>query len=449
VFFGGAAGGGKSDLALGAAIEDHERAIIFRKHYGDLRWLEERSKQIVGRTGSYNAGSHIWRYPENAAKMTQFAALQHDRDWEKHQGNPFDLIVFDEVTQFSKVVYETMGAWNRSTTGQRCRRINTFNPPTSRHGQWVLDYLRPWIDPRHPNPALPGELRWYATLNGEVTEVPSGDPIVLPDGEIIEPRSRTFIPAKLDDNAYLRDTDYRRALQALPEPLRSQMLKGDMLAGLKDSEWQLIPKAWVDAAVRRWYECGGRPQLEDGTDAPQEAMGVDVARGGDDATTLCLMYGDGWVAPFVKVPGARTPTGDDVVELMEAHWQDGAPIAIDVVGVGASPYDLARRKGIRIYKVNNGEGTRAMAKGGLFGFSNVRAEIFWRLRECLEPGSATPIALPDDRELIDELLAHEYEVIGGRIKIKSKDDVKAKLGRSPDKADALTYCVRARARRSV
>jgi hypothetical protein len=53
--------------------------------------------------------------------------------------------------------------------------------------------------------------------------------------------SRTFIPARLADNPYLGE-DYRRTLNLLPEPLRSQLLYGDWKAGQIDDAYQLIPR---------------------------------------------------------------------------------------------------------------------------------------------------------------------------------------------------------------
>jgi hypothetical protein len=62
--------------------------------------------------------------------------------------------------------------------------------------------------------------------------------------------SRTFIPSRVSDNPYLMGTGYMTQLQSLPEPLRSQMLYGDFKAGVQDDPWQVIPTAWVEAAMR-------------------------------------------------------------------------------------------------------------------------------------------------------------------------------------------------------
>ena len=92
---------------------------------------------------------------------------------------------------------------------------------------------------------MPGELRWYARLDDEDVEVGGPDPVEH-EGEIIIPRSRTFIPAGLDDNPVLSATNYRSVLQAAPEPLRSQILYGDFSITIGDSTWQVIPRAWLE-----------------------------------------------------------------------------------------------------------------------------------------------------------------------------------------------------------
>jgi hypothetical protein len=101
---------------------------------------------------------------------------------------------------------------------------------------------------------LPGELRWFISdENGKDQEVESSEPIkVTWDDELIVPLSRTFIASSVEDNPFLMAAGYRAQLQNLPEPLRSQMLRGDFKKGRNDHEWQVIPSAWVEMAQERW-----------------------------------------------------------------------------------------------------------------------------------------------------------------------------------------------------
>ncbi len=56
------------------------------------------------------------------------------------------------------------------------------NPPTTAEGDWVIRFWAPWLDRAHPNPAIPGELRWFATIGGRDVERPDGTEFIH-DGE--------------------------------------------------------------------------------------------------------------------------------------------------------------------------------------------------------------------------------------------------------------------------
>jgi hypothetical protein len=93
------------------------------------------------------------------------------------------------------------------------------NPPTTAEGLWVVKYWGPWLDTTHPNPAKPGELRWFTTVAGEDREVDGLGPHII-CGEPVYARSRTFIRATLSDNPDLARTGYASVLAGLPEELR-------------------------------------------------------------------------------------------------------------------------------------------------------------------------------------------------------------------------------------
>src|SRR5262249_48953540 len=152
--------------------------------------------------------------------------------------------------------------WNRTEDPrQRCRVVATGNPPTTPEGRWVVEEWAPWLEANHPNPAEPGELRWYTVVDEKLVWLRSAKPI-LHKGERLVPRSRTFIPARVQDNPVYMQTGYIAVLQGMPEPLRSQMLYGDFNAGMQDDPWQVIPTAWVQAAQARWRPDGKRGQLD-------------------------------------------------------------------------------------------------------------------------------------------------------------------------------------------
>jgi hypothetical protein len=431
LFYGGAAGGGKSDLLLGTALTRHERSLILRREFTQLTGvgsLIERSRELIGPNGSYNGTYHTWRNLPGGRSI-EFGGCQQYSDVFGYQGRPHDLIGFDEIAYFMESQYRFLKGWARTTTlGQRVRVIATGNPPTTPEGEWIIKYWAPWLDPGHSRPAKPGELRWFAVIDGEDVEVESGDPIKW-QGDVIEPRSRTFIPAKLEDNPALMETGYRAQLQAMPEPLRTQMLFGDFDLKFEDDPWQVIKREWVEAAMERWTD---KPP-----DLAQRALGVDCARGGGDEMIIAPVYGR-WVAPMISIPGADVQDGDSAAALVSMRYEPSAVAYIDVVGIGSSVYDSCVRINIRSKAVNGGSGApeRATDKSGRLKFANYRAWIWWMVREDLEAGL---LDLPPDRALKSDLTAPRYKVRGDKIVVEPKEDIIKRLGRSTDRGDALTY----------
>ncbi|HUT20574.1 MAG TPA: terminase, partial [Anaerolineae bacterium] len=340
LFYGGAAGGGKTDLAIGLAITAHKRSLILRRDTTQLRGIIDRSREIIGDAGRLNENTGIWRLHDG--RTIELNGCLLERHKAKFQGRPHDLLVFDEAPEFleSQVVF--ISGWVRTEDpDQQVRILLTGNPPTSAEGYWIIRRYAAWLDETHPNPAQPGELRWYAMVDGEETECPDGQPFehVGNKGlETIQPRSRTFIPARVTDNPYYMATGYEAQLQALPEPLRSMMLYGDFSAGLDDDPWQVIPTAWVRLAQERW--------TEDGATGTLTALGCDPARGGKDFTAIARRYG-GWFS-YRKWPGVMTPDGPSVAALVLSELGDTTEtgINVDVIGVGSAVYDALDAQGL-------------------------------------------------------------------------------------------------------
>jgi len=432
-FYGGAAGGGKTDLVIGLALTAHRESIIFRREFPQLKGIVRRTKKILNKAKAsyrYNGQDKVFYLDDE--RYLELGAVQYEDDWEKYQGRPHDLKVFDEICHFLKSQYRALIGWLRTDVeGQRCRVVVTGNPPTSPEGEWVKQYWGAWLDPKHPNPARPGELRWYAVLDGEDVEVSGPEPIEH-DGELIQPRSRTFIPARVEDNPYYMNTGYKATLQALPEPLRSQMLKGDFSAGVDDHPWQVIPTAWVRLAQERW-------KAREQPDLPMTALGVDVARGGKDKTVLAPRYGN-WFGPMEKHPGSTTPDGPAVAALVikAIEGEEDVAVNVDVIGAGSGAYDSLGLLGVEANPVNVGAGATegATDKSGKLKFVNKRAELTWKFREALDPDHGDDIALPDDPELLADLCALRWTLRINGIQVESKDDVKKRIGRSPDCGDA-------------
>lgn len=442
VGYGGAAGGGKTDLACGKALRRHTNIMILRREATQLVGVIDRLTKLIGNRDGYNGSDKIWRLPN---RTIEFGSLPNLGDETKYQGRPHDFLVFDEAANFLESQVRFLLGWLRTTeVGQRCQALFTFNPPTTTEGKWVINFFAPWLDKLYPNPAKPGELRYVASLpadelhpSGRDLWVNDSRPFVLIDGEpcydfdpatfnpieIITPLSRTFIPSRVTDNPHLMGTGYMSQLQALPEPLRSQMLNGDFHAGMSDDPFQVIPTAWVESAMARWV----RPvKLE-----PMDSMGVDVARGGKDQTVIARRHGM-WFDEPLPYPGRETPDGPAVAGLVIASMRDKAPIHIDVIGVGSSPYDFLKNAGQHVLGINVSEASHGRDKSGMLEFFNLRSELWWKYREALDPANNTGIALPPSQTLKADLCAPKWELRGKKIKVESRDDIVDRIGRSPD-----------------
>lgn len=182
VGYGGAAGGGKSDLIAGLALTEHQRSCVFRREKTQTEGIIQRLTEILGSTNGYNSQKSIWRVDN---RIIEFAGLDNPTDHQKWQGRPHDFKAYDEVTEQREFqVRFTMG-WTRSNDPkQRCRNLLTFNPPTTSEGRWVIEYFAPWLDDKHPNPAKPGEIRWFTTLRGKDVECQTADPFVMFKGSL-------------------------------------------------------------------------------------------------------------------------------------------------------------------------------------------------------------------------------------------------------------------------
>ena len=210
------------------------------------------------------------------------------------------------------------------------------------------------------------------------------------------------------------------------------MLKGDFQAGANDPAWQAIPTEWVKAAQARWS-----PRESKG---PMTAMGFDPARGGMDKSSIARRHGL-WFDEMVTMPGAVTKDGPSAAAFAVANVRDGACICVDSIGIGSSALDFMQGLNLNVLAVNGSEASGAITKAGNLRFRNRRAEMYWMLREALDPTNADKIALPPDPELLGDLTAVRYKVVTmgkvAALQMRSKDEIREALSRSPDKGDAI------------
>jgi len=189
----------------------------------------------------------------------------------------------------------------------------------------------------------------------------------------------------------------------------------------------LIPLRWVEAAQAR-----EAPE----TDNASLRLGCDVARFGSDRTVLCLR--DRFAVRHLEshVGQSTMATAGRILALARERRIAPQSCFLDDTGVGGGVTDRLHEQGFDITPVNFAESAHDGDR-----FANRRTEMFWRLRDALNPDAPTPDALAIPRrfaELAGEITRPLYSYTSrGQIKLESKDDIKARLGRSPDLADAL------------
>lgn len=420
-------------MVIGLASELHKHSVIFRRVYPNLKEIMRRAREVINNDASENKSDKIWMFPDG--RTLEFGAVQYEDSKKDWQGRPHDLKAFDELPEFTESQYEFICGWNRTTdAGQRVRVVATGNPPTDDAGNWILRRWGAWLDDQHPNPAKAGELRWYVMMDGKETEVPSGEPIEH-KGETLNPRSRTFIPARLDDNPfYSQDGRYKSVLQSLPEPLRSQLLNGDFKAAAVADPWQIIPTEWVRAAQRRWLE-------REKPTTPLTAVGIDPSRGGQDKTALSMRY-DNWFDEVKTWAGVIVKDGAILAELARQEIGEATPnyINVDVSGIGSSGYDHLKPMYRNVIPFNPAEGSTYRDKSGKLKMRNKRAEMYWRMRDALDPNGGDDIALPSGSELLADLCSARYSVTSAGVLVEGKEDIKSRIGRSPDIGESVMMC---------
>lgn len=223
----------------------------------------------------------------------------------------------------------------------------------------------------------------------------------------------------------------------------------------KVSEGVLVPPEWIELANERW-----KLQQQQGwkIDKPLR-LGVDVAGMGRDSSSFCYRYGD-YVAKFGSMQGGGTANhmevaGNVVNELkLDTDTFIGryAQAFIDTIGEGAGVWSRLVELGEEVAtawikaKAHSCKFSEAADEGGqprkdagnVYEFINMRAWAYWAVRDWLDPRNGSKAMLPVDDQLLQELSETQWKFNSkGIIQIEAKEEIKKRIKRSPDKADAL------------
>lgn len=205
----------------------------------------------------------------------------------------------------------------------------------------------------------------------------------------------------------------------------------------KVSEDTLIPYEWCELAHRRWKELKDSGFI---THKPVR-LGVDVAGMGRDRS--CYIPRQGNYVSEIKCHNSGGHADHMAVAGQVAHYlslSSKNKAFIDTIGEGAGVYSrLIEQKYLTAFSCKFSEGVRNKHDvTGCYSFANMRAYLFWCIRDWLNPKNGFFAALPPDDELDQELCeVHWLFKSDGSIIMEPKDEIKKRLKRSPDKMDAL------------
>ena len=278
--YGGAAGGGKSDAQLMAALQYVDvpgySAIIFRRTYQDLALADgliPRSHEwLTGKDARYAADTHTWHFPSGAT--VAFGYMDGPNDHYRYQGSAYQFIGWEELTQFEEYKYLFMFSRMRALEGSSVplRVRSTSNPGGIGH-RWV-------------------KRRFIDTATKETDAV--------------------YVPAKLSDNPHLR-ADYAVSLSYLDSVTRARYLNGD---------WSVIENDVFVYPFDRAVHVESTPS-RDPNYYRRRVVGADPGKSDPYAVpVLCEDYqGVWWVVEEFYRTGGTSSQWQNEFQRMHAAWK--------------------------------------------------------------------------------------------------------------------------------
>lgn len=300
-FFGGAAYSGKTFALLMEPLRHLNNprfaTVIFRRTYEDVTkpgGLWDTSNELYPMVGGRGSKSTLkWDFP--SGMNVTLAGMKDEKDRFSWQGSQVPLICFDEVTHFTANQVFYMLSRNRSASGIPGYMRFGCNPDPSSFVRELLDW---WIgDDGFPIRERAGKLRWFIRRGMSLEFGDTRSELVEKFGQDQEPKSLTFIPAKITDNqiGMERDPGYLSNLKALSYVDRMQLLEGNW--NVRACAGSFFRREWFGAPIPIPARFESRIRFWD------RAATSKTDNNDPDATVGILM--------------SRTPQGQFVVEDMK------------------------------------------------------------------------------------------------------------------------------------
>lgn len=369
------------------------RFAVFRKSEKNLKQTAIPSfKKAIGFTGTSSQPKIIdmsAKYHNGSEIMFLWADSSKDFDYDNVKGLEVAGALFEEANQIDKgyvdIVKTRVGRWNQSTDGQYLKPfiILTMNP----NNEWPKTE---YYDRAQDN-TLPKGVFWQMTL-------PEDNPTIT--------------------------KEQWEMLNSLPENEFGRYVKGNW--AYNDDPAQLITYAWYKNCLVNLDEINVDALTGD------VIMANDPKDEGKDTSVSVFMKGN----TLFKVEQTRHEDEIMMAHRIEQRMNEMAirakNIIIDTIGVGAGTGNTLKHKGHNITKFVSGESPESEHE--FYKYRNKRAEAGWLLRDAM---MNQEIAVVHSPEMQKQLLSIRYMTKDKYIQIESKDEIRKRLGYSPDIYDAV------------
>lgn len=401
VLYGGAIGGGKTYSLCAEAIREcidipGNRVLLARKTNVTFKSTTLVTLlRLVPQGVEHRKVEQRFLFPNGSEIL--YMGLGEERDNEKLRGLEIGMLGIDEASEIDKPTFQIAASrcrWGPAMKANRIKVRLTSNPAQGWLKEDFVDNPKPLTDE-------------------------NGTPLLDSNGNEI-PAFR-YIRATMKDNPYI-DPSYAREAEELfgdSPTWKAAFIDGDWDAFT--SADQVLPSHLISDAMKR-----------DIAVDPNEPIiwGVDIARFGDDRTTLFENQGGKFTVLQTWKKQAIDVTANEIIGWYRSTERKPSIINLDDIGVGGGVVDICISAGLPARGVN----VQRASKHNKHKFTNMKAELWWGLRKLLE---AQPVSIPDMPELKAELNSVRFQYTTGRITIPEKAEIKKQLGRSPDLADGL------------
>jgi hypothetical protein len=435
---------------------DNATAVIFRRTRPELLaggGLWDTAVEIYNPLAEINNTKLELVFPSKC--KIKFSHMQLEKDVYAHQGSQYGFLGFDEVQHFSWSQFRYMLSRNRTMADLfpyvRC----TCNPEA---GIWLRDFIDWWIGgDGFPLEDRDGVLRYMYMNGSKVKDIVWGDTkqevITKLDGVLEEIalkfgveadsliKSVTFIAGSLEDN--------KKLLQSNPEYI------SNLLAQDEAEQAKLLYGNWnefSDDSQRLFSNLDKIFSNSNGLDTNGlYTISVDVARLGKDLAVVKLWKGFEVIGMQIFTRCTTENIYDAVEAYRDVYSIPRNLVVVDSDGVGGGVVDRGRYIGI-----NNG-GRPVESINETTNFANLKSQLFYLAARVINNHLVTGFKINTDQiyvdgkrtnkingelisdKILEELSAFTRDYTMGKKRVNTKDDIKKKIGHSPDLVDSLVY----------